>query len=1017
MCSKLTCGIITAVVGLILVVVTCIISFVLVPNLVESIILDEVALANDTEAMQRFQEIPFPLHFKVRVFNITNPVEVRAGAVPDVTEMGPYVYKLFNTREIENFDGDIVKYRIRNVFEFDANASYPYTEDDMVTVVNVPYHGILQMAEKLFPFLMGALSLGMSGVFGANNDPIMTVRVGDFLFDGIPICKDAGLLGGIACTQIRSIGANVKNLVELEDGSLVFTILNYKNNTPTELYEVHRGIEDHTKLGLINLFNGSTFIDNWVHQENDNGTWPGICNMVNGTDSAIYAPFVNRDESVFALNLDICRSVQLKYQYDTEYDGIPVARFAVNEWFLDNHEGCFCLNVTGGITQENGCLYPGAMELYSCVDEPICHCSKMQGSLLLQLSIPLTYGPVMDWWRARGGRSLVKKRAHAFDAQTQIEMFGVALLTSALFALAGARIYERCELARDLHRLGVRKDNIATWVCIAFHESRFDTAARNPNSGDHGLLQISELYWCGPGKACGAPCSAFRDDDIADDVECALQIHEEHTRLQGDGFLAWVVYPHYCKHNAKKYLADCDGSFKETPYKLEDRGRTFKWQNAALNNNAAVPLYKKYPNIDDLKPPSVPINVLLRGIYDANVEDHVKQVTVDVIDTNVNKKHPFEWLNTKLLKTDIVDLTHFKINNIDDLKPPVVGNGNPIEYSTPTTTTTIRTTTVDPELIGIKPPNPRRIETNQFRRRMMSFKNNYVENNDKKNDINESGEPNKTTTIDKSSTTIFTNITKPEMIPVFSFKIRETGSQEKIKNIKDETSSSPNTNFTSETPYLTSKRYYAQNNISTTPSPVNDLLHEQKLKSQEEGSTAKPQSSGPQKVGRKMKFDIDSNKSDVSTTKAQIMSTTVSPTRTTFLNRRRFSYTPQYMESTTNRSTVTRSWNQQTRLTSPLPKTEGTTTRPRMSSPTQRNSFSAQTPATTEKSGIKTSTQSIFDLYLNPTKRPNIVFHFPEFKESPYKIRIFAGGTTTHAPLLTNSRSSDLPKKSNQTSS
>lgn len=59
--------------------------------------------------------------------------------------------------------------------------------------------------------------------------------------------------------------------------------------------------------------------------------------------------------------------MQLKYQYDTEFDGIPVARFTIDEWLLDNHEGCFCLNVTDGITQENGCLLKGAMELYSCV--------------------------------------------------------------------------------------------------------------------------------------------------------------------------------------------------------------------------------------------------------------------------------------------------------------------------------------------------------------------------------------------------------------------------------------------------------------------------------------------------------------------------------------------------------------------------------------------------------------------------------------------------------------------------
>lgn len=43
--------------------------------------------------MERFETIPFPLNFKVRVFNITNRDEVLSGGVPVVNEIGPYIYK------------------------------------------------------------------------------------------------------------------------------------------------------------------------------------------------------------------------------------------------------------------------------------------------------------------------------------------------------------------------------------------------------------------------------------------------------------------------------------------------------------------------------------------------------------------------------------------------------------------------------------------------------------------------------------------------------------------------------------------------------------------------------------------------------------------------------------------------------------------------------------------------------------------------------------------------------------
>lgn len=129
-----------------------------------------------------------------------------------------------------------------------------------------------------------------------------------------------------------------------------------------------------------------------------------------------------------------------------------------------------------------------------------------------------------------------------------------------------AKIYNRCELAKELllkHK--VPKDELATWVCIAQHESSYDTSAigrlNGDGSEDHGLFQISDLYWCskdGPGKACSISCSDLEDSDIRDDLTCVRKIYQEHTRLSGDGFTAWAVYGAYCKGTkSKKYLEGC----------------------------------------------------------------------------------------------------------------------------------------------------------------------------------------------------------------------------------------------------------------------------------------------------------------------------------------------------------------------------------------------------------------------------------------------------------------------------
>lgn len=130
------------------------------------------------------------------------------------------------------------------------------------------------------------------------------------------------------------------------------------------------------------------------------------------------------------------------------------------------------------------------------------------------------------------------------------------------------KIYSRCELARELKYVHkIPEKQISKWVCIVEHESNYNTSAANQGSGDHGLFQISEQYWCSPnsvGFGCNANCAAFRDNNIIDDVKCVRRIYDEHTAISGDGFNAWAVYPLYCKADTSRYVEGCSKSEKTT---------------------------------------------------------------------------------------------------------------------------------------------------------------------------------------------------------------------------------------------------------------------------------------------------------------------------------------------------------------------------------------------------------------------------------------------------------------------
>jgi len=74
-------------------------------------------------------------------------------------------------------------------------------------------------------------------------------------------------------------------------------------------------------------------------------------------------------------------------------------------------------------------------------------------------------------------------------------MIKTAAVVLLLIAATNAKVYDRCELARELvEKHEAPEHQVATWVCIAQHESQFNTSAvgqmNGDNSKDHGIFQV-----------------------------------------------------------------------------------------------------------------------------------------------------------------------------------------------------------------------------------------------------------------------------------------------------------------------------------------------------------------------------------------------------------------------------------------------------------------------------------------------------------------------------------------------
>merc|ERR1719273_764263 len=129
----------------------------------------------------------------------------------------------------------------------------------------------------------------------------------------------------------------------------------------------------------------------------------------------------------------------------------------------------------------------------------------------------------------------------------------VILTWSSITCLIQAKPYERCELAKIFHK-SFPIEQVNDWLCLAYHESRFDSSAvgkTNPDgSKDLGLFQISEKWWCKWDKvsivSCDVTCNKFLDNDVSDDIRCVKKIFKEHSKLQGNGFKAWTAWSNKC---------------------------------------------------------------------------------------------------------------------------------------------------------------------------------------------------------------------------------------------------------------------------------------------------------------------------------------------------------------------------------------------------------------------------------------------------------------------------------------
>uniref|UniRef100_A0A1B0GLB2 Sensory neuron membrane protein 1 n=2 Tax=Lutzomyia longipalpis TaxID=7200 RepID=A0A1B0GLB2_LUTLO len=113
--------------------------WVLFPALLKKGIKSQTALKPNSRIRGMWTNIPFPLDFRIYLFNVTNPNDVMKGRKPKLQEVGPYFFQEKKTKinMVEHEEDDMVSFNAVDTFIFDPSKSEGLTGDEIIIMPHI----------------------------------------------------------------------------------------------------------------------------------------------------------------------------------------------------------------------------------------------------------------------------------------------------------------------------------------------------------------------------------------------------------------------------------------------------------------------------------------------------------------------------------------------------------------------------------------------------------------------------------------------------------------------------------------------------------------------------------------------------------------------------------------------------------------------------------------------------------------------------------------------------------------
>ncbi|XP_029025059.1 scavenger receptor class B member 1 isoform X3 [Betta splendens] len=320
-------GVLAAVLGLVLVFVG---PIIIDDQVVKNTVIDP----NNEMSYTMWKDVPVPFFMSVYFYDVLNSKEILKGEKPMVEQRGPYVYRKHIQKDNITFhENGTVSYREYRTYFFEPSMSVG-NESDVVTIPNMLVLGAAVMMEDM-PF---PLRLLVSATFKTLKEgPFLTKSVGELMwgYDS----KLVDLLNKYLPGMLPSSGK--------------FGLFAEFNNSNTGLFTVFTGKEDIKKVHKVDSWNGLTELSYWRTPQ---------CNMINGTAGQMWPPFMTKQSTLPFYSPDACRSLELIYEREGSFKGIPSYRFITPKTMFANgseyapNEG-FCPCRQSGLLNVSSCRH------------------------------------------------------------------------------------------------------------------------------------------------------------------------------------------------------------------------------------------------------------------------------------------------------------------------------------------------------------------------------------------------------------------------------------------------------------------------------------------------------------------------------------------------------------------------------------------------------------------------------------------------------------------------------------